>query len=113
MLPAFHGRQMLAHTDTMRSCADLEIDSWPIGEPFPLLPSMQSLTLRVILQAVFGYEPGAAEEELRDRLREMIAPVARPRGFLMLATLGRLGNDRAMLGRFEQSRRAVDEILYA
>jgi cytochrome P450 len=112
LLPPFHGRRMQAYEDVMRRSTDIEIDSWPIGEPFPLLPSMQSLTLRVIMQAVFGYEPGAAEQELRDRLREMIAPLARPRGFLMLATLGRLGNDRAMLRRFEQSRRAVDEILY-
>ena len=36
----------------------IEIDSWPVGEPFSLLPSMQSLTLRVIMRAVFGYEPG-------------------------------------------------------
>jgi cytochrome P450 len=112
MLPPFHGRRMQAYEDVMGQSTDIEIDGWPVGEPFPLLPSMQSLTLRVIMQAVFGYEPGAAEQELRDRLREMIAPLARPRGFLMLATLGRLGNDRAMLRRFEQSRRAVDEILY-
>jgi cytochrome P450 len=113
MLPPFHGRRMQAYEDVMRQSTDIEIDSWPVGEPFPLLPSMQSLTLRVIMQAVFGYEPGAAEQELRDRLREMIAPLARPRGFLMLATLGRFGNDRAMVRRFEDSRRAVDEILYA
>ena len=50
----------------MRESADLEIDSWPVGEPFALMPSMQSLTLRVIMRAVFGFEPGAAEQELRD-----------------------------------------------
>ena len=57
MLPPFHGQQMLAHVETMRDCADAEIDRWPVGEPFTLLESMQSLTLRVILRAVFGYEP--------------------------------------------------------
>ena len=55
---------MQAYADTMRAAADLEIDSWPVGEPFALLPSMQALTLRVIMRAVFGYEPGAEEEEL-------------------------------------------------
>ncbi len=113
MLPPFHGRRMQAYADAMRESADIEIDSWPVGEPFPMLPTMQSLTLRVIMRAVFGYEPGAAEQELRRRLREMIEPMARPRGLLVLTTLGRLGNDRRAARRFEQSRRAVDEILYA
>ena len=33
----FHGRRMQAHADAMRASADLEIDSWPVGEPFSLL----------------------------------------------------------------------------
>ena len=113
MLPPFHGRRMQAYAEAMRESTDLEIESWPLGQPFALLPSMQALTLRVILRAVFGYEPGAAEEELRRRLREMIRPLARPRGLLLMLTLGKFGGERKALQRFEASRRAVDEILYA
>jgi cytochrome P450 family 135 len=113
LLPPFHGQQMLAHARTMRACADLEIDGWPVGEPFALLASMQSLTLRVILQAVFGYEPGAAEEELRRRLRAMVEPLARRRGLLMMAAVLRGRGDRRAAAQFEARKRAVDEILYA
>jgi cytochrome P450 family 135 len=116
MLPPFHGRRMQAYAEVMRDSTDLEIDAWPEGEPFELLPTMQSLTLRVIMRAVFGYEPGAAEEELRRKLRAMIEPLARPRGLLLMLTLGRLagrGRERKATQRFEESRRAVDEILYA
>jgi cytochrome P450 len=114
MLPRFHGRRMQAFADVMRRSADLEIDSWPVGEPFPLLPSMQSLTLRVIMRAVFGYEPGAAEEELRQRLRAMIEPLAQPRMLLLLGTLPLLARrDAAVNDRFAGARRAVDELLYA
>ncbi len=113
MLPAFHGRQMLAHTETMRASADLEIDSWPVSEPFTLLPSMQSLTLRVILRAVFGYEPGPAEAELRGRLRAMLDPLARPRGLMIVSALVRRRRDPSAAARaFEQRRREVDEIIY-
>ena len=31
----------------MRAAADAQIDAWPLNEPFPLMPSMQALTLRV------------------------------------------------------------------
>jgi cytochrome P450 len=110
----FHGRRMQAHVDAMRSCSDLEIDSWPVGEPFSLLPSMQSLTLRVILRAVFGYEPGAEEEDLRRRLRAMLEPLARPRAMMLLAALPLIRGDRAAVtARFETARKAVDELLYA
>ena len=113
MLPQFHGRRMQAYEEVMRESADIEIDSWPVGEPFALFGSMQSLTLRVIMRAVFGYEPGAAEDELRARLRRMIEPLARPRGLMMLAFHVRRSPDQAAARRFEQNRRAVDEVLYA
>jgi cytochrome P450 len=113
MLPAFHGQQMAAHAQTMRDAADLEINTWPVGQPFPLLPSMQSLTLRIILRAVFGYEPGPAEAELRARLRAMVEPLARPRGMLMVSALLRGRGDRRGALEFETRKRAVDEILYA
>ncbi len=114
MLPPFHGRRMQGYGEVMRESADLEIESWPMGEPFALLESMQSLTLRVILRAVFGYEPGAAEDELSRSLRAMIEPLARRRGLLVMMTMGRLGRDaRGAAARFASNRRAVDEILLA
>jgi cytochrome P450 family 135 len=113
MLPPFHGERLVSYAETIRESTDLEIDSWPVSAPFALLPSMQSLTLRVILRAVFGYQPGDAEQELRRRLRAMVAPLARPRGLLMMATVVRGRNHRRAAIQFEARKRAVDEILYA
>ncbi len=113
MLPSFHGAQLLAHAATMRASADAEIDAWPVGEPFSALATMQSLTLRVILRGVFGYAPGAAEDELRRRLRAMVAPLSQARGLLAIAAVAR-GRDRRRGAReFQARRREVDEILYA
>jgi cytochrome P450 len=113
MLPPFHGQRMLAHVQTMRDCADTEIDRWPVGEPFTLLESMQSLTLRVILRAVFGYAPGAEEDEFARRLRAMVEPLSRARGILVLNAVMRGRRDRASAQQFEARKRAVDEIIYA
>jgi cytochrome P450 len=112
MLPAFHGARVQAYVEVMRQATDLEIDAWPVGPEFQLLSSMQSLTLAVIVQAVFGYQPGEAAEELRRRLRAMIDPVARPRGLLLLQALSRLRGGEPNSTQFEASRRAVDEILF-
>jgi cytochrome P450 family 135 len=115
LLPPFHGRQMLAHVETMRRSADAEIDSWPVGTPFTMLETMQSLTLRIILRAVFGYEPGPAEDELRRRLRRMVDPLTRRRGLMMVASVvrGRGRGNRRAAREFQARKDAVDEILYA
>ena len=111
MLPPFHGRRLQAYEQVIRDTTDAEIDAWPVGEQFALLGTMQSLTLRVILRAVFGYETGPAEAELRRRLRAMVEPLARPRRLLLLSAIR--SRDRSAVLRFEAQRRAVDEILYA
>jgi cytochrome P450 len=113
LLPPFHGQRMLAHVQTMRDCTDTEIDRWPVGEPFTLLRSMQALTLRVILRAVFGYAPGAAEDELARRLRAMVEPLSRARGALLLNAIMRGRGERKSAQEFAARKRAVDEIIYA
>lgn len=56
MLSPFHGKRMHVYGEPIGEIADAEIDSWPLDRPFALHPSMQALTLRVILRAVFGLE---------------------------------------------------------
>jgi cytochrome P450 len=113
LLPPFHGKRMQIYEDVIRDATDAEIDAWPVGTPFPLLPSMQSLTLHVILQAVFGYAPGPAEEELARRLREFIAPLAEPRSLRVIWRLVRNRGSSAGVEEFQARRRAVDELVYA
>jgi cytochrome P450 len=113
LLPPFHGARMQSYAETMRIATDLEIDSWPVGEPFALLPSMRSLTLRVILEAVFGYGPGPQQDRLRDRLSAMVAPLSAPRGLPLMLLLGRLGSRRGTAAEFAQRRGEVDELLFA
>jgi cytochrome P450 family 110 len=83
-----------------------------VGEPFRLLETMQSLTLTVILEAVFGYEPGPERDELRARVRALIEPLARPRGIVILNALMRGRRNRPAM-EFEARKRAIDELLYA
>ena len=112
LLPPFHGRQMVTHVQTMRDCADAEIDAWPVGAAFALLPSMQSLTLNVMLKAVFGYDRSPEQDELRRRVRAMIDPLARPRGMFILGAVMR-GSRRRAARAFAERQHAIDELLYA
>jgi cytochrome P450 len=112
MLPPFHGDRMRAYAEVIRASADREIDAWPVGTAFPILDSMQALTLRVIVQAVFGYAAGPEADELSRRLRAMIEPLAQPRGLMLMAMLSRLRRRPGPETQFETRRRAVDELLF-
>jgi cytochrome P450 len=112
MLPSFHGQRMRAYEAVMEAAADEAIESWPVGRPFPLLPSMQALTLEVIMSAVFGMEVGARREELKRRIRAMVEPVSGRIALLAYALSGGRIGDRGVARRFEERRRAVDELIY-
>ncbi len=112
MLPPFHGRRMRAYESVVLQATDAAIDAWPLNEPFPLLPSMQGLTLDVIARAVFGTEAGPREDELKQGLRGMIAPMASRLGVVaLLLSGGRLGTTSAMQ-KFQQRRQLVDRLIY-
>jgi cytochrome P450 len=111
MLPSFHGERMRAYQEVMQEAADREIEAWPVGKTFRLLPSMQSLTLGVIMRAVFGLEEGPRQEDLKRRVRAMIDPVATRLGIMLMAlSNGRLGASRFQA--FAERRAAVDELIF-
>jgi cytochrome P450 family 135 len=78
MLPPFHGERMRAYEATVREVAEREIDSWPEDRPFALHPRMQSITLEVILRAVFGVTDSTRGDQLRERLRGLLGDTASP-----------------------------------
>ncbi|HTU14469.1 MAG TPA: cytochrome P450 [Solirubrobacterales bacterium] len=78
MLPAFHGERMRSYEDVMREAIDREIESWPVGEQFPIHPRMQAVTLEVILRTVFGVTDGARLDRLRELLGKTLENTAAP-----------------------------------
>ena len=114
MLPAFHGERMREYEQVMTAAADRTIDSWPVGETFTLLPAMQSLTLDVIMHAVFGVEEGPQQEELKRRVRAMLDPVGNRAAILHDDAVRRAARRRpGGWSASQRQRRAVDEMIYA
>ena len=112
MLPPFHGQRLRAYDEVVRQATDRAVDEWPVGEEFALLPWMQSLTLDVIMSAIFGLAPGSGSEELKRRVRAALDPVSQRVGaILLILSRGRFGNRGAMDG-FLERRRELDELIY-
>jgi len=54
ILPPFKGQRMQAYEPLIEEIAAAELAMWPEGVEFPVAASMQRITLRAILRAVFG-----------------------------------------------------------
>jgi cytochrome P450 len=68
MLPPFHGEAVARYRERIEEITEAEVVRWPTGEPFPIRPRMQSITLEVILRAVIG----VSDPQRLARLRELL-----------------------------------------
>jgi cytochrome P450 family 135 len=87
MLPPFHGERMRAYEDVIVEATQNAIAGWREGEQFRLHPTMQEITLEVILRAVFGLEDGKRHDELSAGLTEILEASATPRAIGLLSPL--------------------------
>jgi cytochrome P450 len=72
LLPSFHGDEVRAHANLISELTATEVERWPIGQSFAVLPRMQAITLEVILRAVIGVR----DERRLARLRTLLPRVA-------------------------------------
>ncbi len=105
MLPPFHGERMQRYGELMAAVAAAEIERWPLGEPYPLRPRMQALTLEIILRAVFGEAEGPRHESLRRELRRLLDLGSRPLRTAAIAVL-----DAQQLQRLRSFRRDIERV---
>ena len=112
MLPAFHGERMRSYEPVVEEIVGAEIDSWPLGEEFPIHARMQAVTLEVILRVVFGVADGPRLERLRGMLARVLKETASPFTQLIGLATRRFGG-RGPWAKFEGQLKAVDELLYA
>jgi cytochrome P450 family 135 len=110
MLPSFHGDRMRVYGDLIEEIANAEIDRWPRGEPFALHPSMQTMTLHVILRAIFGIDEGAELAELEQALRRALD--VNQLYFVVPYLQRNIGPWRAH-AQFQRAIAAVDRVLFA
>jgi cytochrome P450 len=109
LLPPFHGERMQAYGQTMLDVSDDLIDQMPHNQSFALHTPMQDITLRVIVEAIFGFSGAKLEEMVRNtkKLLELgaWAPLLIP---AMQFDLGRF----SPYGRFKIASAEADRLLF-
>ncbi|HEX5713545.1 MAG TPA: cytochrome P450 [Solirubrobacterales bacterium] len=113
LLPPFHGERMQAYAETMRAVAEREVASWPRGSTFAVQPSMQAITLEVILRTVFGIEGGERVERVGAPLRRLLdATASQSRLLALQLTSSENPRPRSPWGRFNALVAEADRVVY-
>jgi cytochrome P450 len=88
MLPSFHGERMRGYEQTIAEVAARELERWPAGEPVSAWPTMQAITLEVIMRTVFGVTDAQRLTRLGAALQSSLSWATNPRRMGQLALLG-------------------------
>src|SRR5690349_6374960 len=72
--PPLRGERMQAYATLIGEIAVAEVARMPVGRAFSVHEHMQSITLDVILRAIFGLEEGAHMTALRETLIALLEP---------------------------------------
>src|SRR5204862_8360141 len=86
VVPPLKGERMRAFFDAMRLETLDAVRAWPVGSPFPTLPTMRRVTLRVILRTGLGLAPGP-DMDRYERKMERFLSNGRQRYALVLMTV--------------------------
>src|SRR5436305_9694339 len=86
VVPPFKGERMRAFFDAMRLETLEAVRAWPAGAPFPTLPTMRRITLRVILRTALGLAPGPQMDRFERKIETFLAN-GRQRYALVLMTI--------------------------
>src|SRR5438309_3979344 len=78
VVPPLKGERMRAFFDAMRLETLEAVRAWPVGAPFPTLPSMRRATLRVILRTGLGLAPGPEMDRFEQKMERFLSN-GRPR----------------------------------
>jgi cytochrome P450 len=111
LLPAFHGERMQRLAGVMSELTERELDGWPLDEPLALHPRLQSLTLEIILRAVFGLERGPRLDALRDALCEVLSFSESP--LSVLPAMQRALRWTPTMRAFNAAIAKTDELIFA
>lgn len=73
LVPPLKGERMRAFFDAMRLETLEAVRAWPTGRPFPALPAMRRVTLRVILRTGMGLTPGPEMDRFEQKMERFLS----------------------------------------
>ncbi len=114
VMPAFHGDKIRGYTDSIQQITREVIKQWPVGATINAREQMQSVSLSVILQTIFGLYQGEKFDRIRDKLIAVISVTDSPlkSSFMFIPKLQQDWGAWSPWGRFKRDIAELDQLLY-
>ena len=115
LMPPFHGERMQAYGELICKIADQVANKWALKQVFSMRESTQEISLKVILQAVFGLSEGDRYNKIEQLLSEVLESLGSPwkTSMLFFKSLQIDLGAWSPWGKFIRQRQEIDELLCA
>ena len=114
LMPSFHGERMRSYGQLIRHITEQVVSELVAAKAFLVRKSMQRISLRVILRAVFGLNEGSRYQRLEGFLGAMLDRMSNPLslGALFFPMLRQDFGPSSPWGKFVRNRAQVDQLIY-
>lgn len=114
IVPPFHGERLRTYGKLICNLTDKVMSQLPLDRPFLARNAMQSISLQIILEAVFGLCEGERYQKLKQLLALMTDLFRSPitSAFLFFPLLQKDLGAWSPWGNFVRQRQQIDELLY-
>ncbi|MEP6516811.1 cytochrome P450 [Microcoleus vaginatus] len=114
LMPPFHGERMKAYGQIICNTTEKVINNWTPGSSVIAQPTMQEVSLGVILHAVFGLSEGERYQQIQQLMINMFSLFSNPlsASFLFIKSLQKDLGAWSPWGGFLRQRQRLDELLY-
>lgn len=99
LMPPFHGERLRTYGQLICDITRQEISQWPVNKPFVIRKELQVITLRIILQVVFGSEQVQRVKMLNQCLSSLVDSFISPFPWRLFS--------------FSRTKQQLDELIYA
>jgi cytochrome P450 len=108
MLPPFHGEAIAHYAELIEQITNREIDNWRLRDTIRTRTVAQTITMEVIIQAVFGI----TDHDRIAELKRLLPRLSSINPILAVELVRKDLGPRSPWGRFIRVRDRVDEMLY-
>ncbi|MEA5540785.1 cytochrome P450 [Limnoraphis robusta Tam1] len=115
LMPPFHGEKVKSYAKSICKMTETVTSCWQINQSFIARNVMQEITLKVIMQTVFGFNEGEKCEQFRSLLADWLDLIASPlrSSFIFLKFLQVDWGAWSPWGNFIRTRQKIYDLLQA
>lgn len=113
LMPPFHGERLQTYANQICQITKQVASQWQVGQPFVARTAMQTISLEVILQIVFGLSQGERYQQLKVLLADWLNMTDSPlrSSMLFFQFLQRDWGSWTPWGRMKQRQRRIHHLL--